>query len=91
MRRVRELCHDLGCRVLVPDVGYYREQWHDVVTFPLDEDRRPDPELVRSAIVDALGREPAEPAERSWREAQLRHVVAQHAVIYSAVAGQRRS
>ena len=86
-----ELCHDLGGRVLIPDVGFYREQWHDVVTFRLDEARRPDPELVRAAIVDALGREPAEPAGRSWREAQLRDVVAQHSMLYADVAGRSRS
>jgi len=86
-----ELCHDLGGRVLVPDVGYYREQWNDVVTFRLDEDRRPDPDLVRAAIVDALGHGPAEPAGRSWREAQLREIVAQHSTIYEDVAGRSRS
>lgn len=73
-----ELCHDIGTRVLAPDIGYYTEQWADVTRFDLAGPGVADPDSVAAGVISALtlSVQPAEPNQRARQrlDVQRRHL-----------------
>ena len=86
-----ELCHDVGTRVVAPDIGFYRDQWDDVELFHLEEPNLVDEVSVRIAVDEALRRKPPVPADMSLRDGERAAVSAQHLALYQATASRGRA
>lgn len=76
-----EMCHDLGVRIVAPDLGFYREQ-HDPVLF----DPSRSPASMTDALERALDLGPPQPPGRAQRERERDVIAAQHAQVYRAAA-----
>jgi hypothetical protein len=83
-----ELCRDLGTRVVAPSCGYFGGedgQWNDVVSFGYDETAGLAANSLSAAVKASLEAPLLQPADRSWRAAQLQEVQAMHSEIYERV------
>lgn len=88
-----EMCHDLGVRVVAPNIGFYREQ-HAPTLYDLADDAEAiDPHRLATAVITAIddvartGR-PA-PASADDRRAERDEVARTHADIYRRALGAR--
>ena len=77
-----ELCRDLGTAVVVPDCGYYAEQWADAVGFVHNEELGLDADSLRAAVEAAVRAPRPAPADRVTRAAQVGHNRQAHEAIY---------
>lgn len=84
-----EVCRDVGTRVVAPSCGWFAQQWADVVPYGNDEDGGLDAVSLTAAVAAALARPAPRPADRGWREDQLRAVRQVHAEVYAQVAADR--
>lgn len=80
-----ELARDLGTRVVAPDVGYYPDQWSEVVTYRNNEVDGLDAESLAAAVATALATPAPAPAERSSRLAETTATRRTHARLYRHV------
>lgn len=69
-----ELARDCGCHVVASKVGYYSEQWPDVIEYLSGDD-------YRDALVEAYEREPLEPAGH-WRKTEFDEIYDRHVRLY---------
>ena len=77
-----EMCHDLGVRVVAPNIGCYAEQ-HAPVTYDLAAgEERIDPARLADAVAHALALPRPAPASPTDRRSERRGVAAQHAAAY---------
>lgn len=76
-----EMCHDLGVRVVAPDIGFYREQ-HEPTLYPLGADGGLDPRTVADAVARALAQPRPPGAAAQQRRAQRLDIARAHAAIY---------
>ena len=80
-----ELARDLGTRVVAPDVGYYPDQWSEVVSYRNNEVHGLAAESLAAAVATALSTPPPGPAERSSRLAETTATRRTHARTYRHV------
>ncbi len=79
-----EACHDLGTRVIAPDVGCYASQGADFIYRWAETE--PDQESLRAALKAAAASSEHSAADWSaFRRAQRRDIAAAHAEIYRRV------
>lgn len=78
-----EMCHDLGVRVVAPDIGYYREQ-HAPVLYRAEPAIEPD--VILAALREAIAHPRPTPASPSARRAEREHIAAVHERIYRSVS-----
>lgn len=86
--RMIEACHDVGTRVLAPDLGYYRQQRPGVLTHRRDDDGAPyadDVESVLDHVSDELAAGTVWQAGRLHRTAQRQRIAHLHEQLYRAV------
>jgi hypothetical protein len=92
-----ELCHDLGTVAVVPDCGYYAEQWSASIVYGNNEREGLDAEGLATAVARALHLTGTGPGTgRSMRDHLRRRAGARdsrtaHAAIYAEAVGQARS
>ena len=85
-----ELCRDLGTAVVVPDCGYYAEQWPEMWEFVHNEDVGLDADSLSAAVEAAVRAPRPAPADRRVRAAEVAHNRRAHETIYRrAVAAMR--
>ena len=80
-----ELARDLGTRVVAPDVGYYPDQWSEVVSYRNNEVHGLAAESLAAAVATALATPAPGPAERSSRLAETTATRRTHARTYRHV------
>ena len=86
-----ELCRDLGTTVVVPDCGFYAEQWPVAQSYGNNEVDGLDDRSLAEAVVRAVTAEPPAPADPAQRLAERSQIRAAHTQIYRrAVATARR-
>lgn len=84
-----EICRDVGTRVVAPRVGWFTEQWSEVVPYGTDDDGAPDPVSLAASVSAALTPAMPRPADPVWRSAQAAAVARVHRDVYAQVAGDR--
>jgi hypothetical protein len=81
-----ELCRDLGTAVVVPDCGFYAEQWPGANVFANNESTGLDEASLARAVHDALVGPRPEPADPQVRRAERELIRARHSDIYARAA-----
>lgn len=78
-----ELCRDLGTSVVVPDCGYYAEQWPAAISYRHNETAGLDEESLAAAVAAALRRGESVPADAQARAIERTRIRAEHARVYA--------
>jgi len=86
-----ELARDCGCHVIVPDVGYYGEQWDSIRTWPSsgewDEEQSDN---YKNALSEVDGLSPLNPAGYSRIEQFRREIMHPHVELYKNLLSEKR-
>lgn len=80
-----ELARDCGCHVVVSDVGFYKEQWSEIVMYKVSDKKYKEiPKRYTDALIEAYGKESLKPAG-GLRKAELEEAAKRHLEIYKSL------
>jgi len=77
-----ELARDCGCHVIVPDVGFYKEQWDKVESFNISDGKKESYSIRFADVLASVSKKGSLGPDTEFRKREFNQILKMHHCIY---------